>query len=83
MNVKCRTLSQTDVARLRSLLIGGQSALKSEKRLTQGGEGEEDDLSAMLERMSLLDELVSKILDFLGRTWASLLSGEALRRTWI
>ena len=58
----------------------------SEERLIQGGEGEEDNLSATLERMGLLDEfdeLVLKILDFFGRTWASLLSGEALRRTWI
>jgi hypothetical protein len=72
MNVKSTPPSQTDIARLRSLLIGGQSALEEwlgEERLTQGGEGEEDDLSATLERMGLLDEfdeLFSKTLDFLG-----------------
>lgn len=72
MNVKSTPPSQTDVARLRSLLIGGQSALEEwlgEERLTPGGEGEEDDLSATLERMGLLDEfdeLFSKTLDFLG-----------------
>jgi hypothetical protein len=40
-----------------------------EERLTQGGEGEKDDLSATLERMGLLDEfdeLFSKTLDLLG-----------------
>ena len=72
LNVKSTPPSQTDVTRLRSLLIGGQSALEEwlgEERLTQGGEGEEDDLSATLERMGLLDEfdeLFSKTLDFLG-----------------
>ena len=71
MNVKAPP-SQTDVARLRSSLIGGQSALKEwlgEERLTQDGEGE-DDLSATLERMGLLDEfnqIFSKTRDFLGR----------------
>lgn len=71
-NVKSTPPSQTEVARLRSLLIGGQSALEEwlgEERLTRGGEGEEDDLSATLERMGLLDEfdeLFSKTLDFLG-----------------
>ena len=72
LNVKSTPPSQTDVTRLRSLLIGGQSALEEwlgEERLTQGGEGAEDDLSATLERMGLLDEfdeLFSKTLDFLG-----------------
>ena len=72
LNVKSTPPSQTDVTRLRSLLIGGQSALEEwlgDERLTQGGEGAEDDLSATLERMGLLDEfdeLFSKTLDFLG-----------------
>ena len=70
MNVKFTPPSQTDVTRLRSLLIGGQSALEKwlgEERLTQGGEGEEDGLSATLARMDLPDEfneLFSKTLDF-------------------
>ena len=69
MNVKSTPPSQTDVAWLRSLLIGGQSAPEEwlgEERLTHSGEGEEDDLSATLERMGLLDELFSKTLEFLG-----------------
>jgi len=71
-NIGSTPPSQTDVAWLRSFLIGGQSALEEwlgEERLTQGGEGEEDDLSATLERMGLLDEfdeVFSKTLDFLG-----------------
>ena len=86
---ECQVYAPRVKLTLRGLLIGGQSVLEewlSEERLIQGGEGEEDNLSATLERMGLLDEfdeLVLKILDFLGRTWASLLSGEALRRTWI
>ena len=69
MNVKSTPPSQTDVAWLRSLLIGGQSAPEEwlgEERLTHSGEGEKDDLSATLERMGLLDELFSKTLEFLG-----------------
>ncbi|KIK06096.1 hypothetical protein K443DRAFT_674657, partial [Laccaria amethystina LaAM-08-1] len=59
-NVKSSPPSQTD-----SVL----EEWVGEERLTQGGEGEKDDLSATLERMGLLDEfdeLFSKTLDLLG-----------------
>jgi hypothetical protein len=63
--------SQTDVTRLRSLLMTGESGLEewllNEKVAQQGGQG--DDLTAMLDRMGLLDEfddIFTRTLDFLG-----------------
>ena len=66
--------SQTDVARLRSLLFSGESAL--EEWLTNeraegdvGNADEVDDISGMLEQMGLLDQFDSlfvRTLDFLG-----------------
>ncbi|KAJ2913076.1 hypothetical protein MD484_g7343, partial [Candolleomyces efflorescens] len=63
--------SQTDVTRLRSLLMTGESGLEewllNEKVAQQGGQG--DDLTGMLDRMGLLDEfdgIFTRTLDFLG-----------------
>ncbi|KIM49696.1 hypothetical protein M413DRAFT_59458 [Hebeloma cylindrosporum] len=66
--------SQTDIARLRSLLFSGESAL--EEWLTNeraegnvGNMDEVDDISGMLQQMGLLDRfdsLFARTLDFLG-----------------
>jgi hypothetical protein len=66
--------SQTDIARLRSLLFSGESALE-EWLTNERAEGdvdntdEVDDISGMLEQMGLLDRFDSlfvRTLDFLG-----------------
>ena len=66
--------SQTDIARLRSLLFSGESALEEwlTNERAQGNVGntdEVDDISGMLEQMGLLDRFDSlfvRTLDFLG-----------------
>lgn len=70
---KTTTPSQTDVTRLRSLLITGESALEewllNEKVAQQSGQIDGDDLTGMLDRMGLLDEfddIFTQTLDFLG-----------------
>ena len=69
MNIDSTPPSQTDVAWLRSLLIGGQSQLEEwlgEEKLIQGGEGQEDDLPASTGLLDEFDGHFSKTLDFLG-----------------
>lgn len=66
--------SQTDLARLRSLLFSGESTLEEwiskERRQTDtSGDDDTDDVSAMLAQMGLLDQfdnLFVRTLDYLG-----------------
>lgn len=64
--------SQTDIARLRSLLFSGESALEewlSNQRNEYMNNEDIDDVSTMLARMGLLDHfdsLFAETLDFLG-----------------
>ena len=66
--VKSTPMSQTEVTRLRSLLVSAMAEL--EEWLGGGGaEGEEDDVESRLKRLGLqdkFDELFSGTLDFLG-----------------
>lgn len=74
---KSTPISQTDVTRLRSLLITNIASLEEwlsqtkRRPSTNGGRGSgEDDVAGMLERLGLLDEfddLFSRTMDFLGR----------------
>ena len=65
--VKSTPMSQTEVTRLRSLLVSAMAEL--EEWLGGGAEGEEDDVESRLKRLGLqdkFDELFSGTLDFLG-----------------
>lgn len=74
---KSTPISQTDVTRLRSLLVTSIANLEEwlsttkppPTTTTNGGGGGGDDVAAMLERLGLLDEfddLFSRTMDFLG-----------------
>jgi hypothetical protein len=65
--VKSTPMNQTEVTRLRSLLVSGMAEL--EEWLGGGAAGSEDDVESRLKRLGLqdkFDELFSGTLDFLG-----------------
>ena len=70
-SIKSTPPSQTDVARLQSLLFTGESALEEwlTNEKTRADDADNDDVSGLLERMGLLEEFDSlfvRTLDFLG-----------------